>query len=544
MVMRRLSSVGRLEGSDGQEPPKEIPAFLDRRIRLVYEGKFDSMDGPVTVTRDHLENLAKRHNAGLSKLKRLASGELPIESNPAIQLDHSRSALVTVGRLRGDLELEEFEHPELGKVLSLVSNSRILGRENVERVLDGRWSEVSIGADFEKSRLEEVSFTPFPAAKGSSLLSRLREGVRVFEDSNGGKWEVTVELDPKTALYTATVDGRVIGTFQTEPAAQEAAEAELNELFKKSVTLGSAKVKLYKRLESKLRTYFKLKKKMSDEETDKKMKKLEEEDDEEELKKLAKEIDDEEAKEKEEEDKKKGEKLSAAKTKLTQLSTDFRSNAERTRLATRVATITHRLSTLRSAGKITPAEIKKINLTELAGKGDEAIDTVMKSYEDRQPVIMTGVFGSMKALSHAQLQSISKNRRLASLELERLQNIPSFSAGMTAEEKTKRLKELEDAAADEVNIHIDTDPHTDLGAMETEYNAVCKMMDEGKINEAKEVLKGWMGRMGAKGNYANPEPTMHEMSGQKLTSLQDEIVKLQQGFDEAMGLLESLATGT
>lgn len=544
MVMRRLSSVGMLEVVDTSNPPTEIPPYLDRKIRLVYEGQFDSMEGPVTVTRQHLEQLAKKHNAGLSKLRRLATGEIPLASNPSIQLDHSRSAINTVGRLHGNLELEEFDHPEHGRVLSLTSMSRILGRDNVERVLDGRWSEVSIGADFDNSKLEEVSFTPFPAAKGSSLLSRLRAGERVFEDSNGGKWKVTVEGDPVTGLFEAKIEGRSIGKFQTEDTAQQKAEEELNEIFKKSVTLGSAKVKLFKQLEARLRTYFKLKKNMSDKDCDDKMKKLEEEESEEELTKLAKEMDDDEAEEKKKEEEKKAEKLTATKTKITQLTSDFRSSAERTRLAAKSASITHRLSALRSSGKITPAEIKKINVEELAGKSDEAIATLMKSYEDRQPVIMTGVFGSMKALSHAELQNMSKTKRLRALELERLQNMPSFTSHLSAEQKAQLQKEYEDAAADEVNIHIDTDPHTDLGAMETEYNDVCKMMDDGKIDEAKKVLKGWMGRMGAKGDYANPEPTMHEISGSKLTSLQDEIVKLQQGFDEAMGLLESLATGT
>lgn len=533
MALKRLTAVGLLAADQTTETFTEIPASLDRRARLVYEGVFESMDGTVTVTREHLERLAKRHNKTMSKFKRLASGEVPIQMNPKVQLDHSRSASATIGRLFGDLEIEDFEIEDGKTVKCLMSPIRILGRENVEKVLDGRWSELSIGADFDKGELEEVSVTPFPAAKKASLLSRLKSGEQVFEDSDGGRWKVEVILDQATGLYEAMMDGRSLGKFQSEDAAMQHAEEELQNKFKESVKLGGPAQVKFKNLESRLRNFFKLSKKMTDEETDKKMKKLEEDEDEEELKKLAEEID-------EEEKKAKAEKLTAAKSSITRLAGDFRANADATRLAAKTAAISHRLSSLRSSGKVTPAEIKKINLTELAGKSEETVNALMKSYEDRQPVILVGTMGSMKALTHAQLDNIAKTKRLRAIEKERLENIPSFRAGV----KLAEGEGEQEGSPDEVNIHVDTDPHTDLGEMEADYMAICSMMDEGKIAEVKERLKGWMGRLASTGSYATPEPTMHEQSGTQLAALQTQIAQLQANFEEAIGLAESLASGS
>src|SRR3990172_904024 len=157
---------------DGEETLNQDKGYLDKPVMLVYCGKFESMDGPVEIKDEDIDNLASNHNSFLSKLSRLATGELPLKHAPPIQLDHSTSARDTVGRLVGDLKIGEHTLEDGSKVKSLLGTARILGRDNIERVQDGRWAHVSMGADLETHKLTELTITPFPAAGEASLLSR------------------------------------------------------------------------------------------------------------------------------------------------------------------------------------------------------------------------------------------------------------------------------------------------------------------------------------------------------------------------------------
>lgn len=494
MTIYRLKHSGAFETAEPQSLT-EIPSSLDKRARFVYAGRFMSMDGEVEVTREQLEKLVGSYNKGLAKLKRLANGA-PRLMQP-VQLDHTRSAKDTIGRLVGELSLEDWEMDDGTVVPAVYGNLRILGRENVERVLDGRWSELSIGADFEAGEVSELSVTPFPAAVGSSLLSKKGDD---GEDDKLSKEEDAVNREKLKKYLTGE-----------KKMSEEDAEKELNRL-------ANAKDK--------------------DE-----LKKLSDEADEHE-KKLAegKEEEDKKLSDGEEEEKKKKEdKLSAARASIKRLSTDFRAKAANANLALRSTKIMHRLSGLRSSGKVTPAEIKKMNVAELAGKSDEAVEAVLKSFEQRQPVIMVGAFGSMKAMSHGQLEDMAKQKRMRQLMAESRKNFSSLAQGDAPADKDQN--DAEDKLS-EPSIHLDTESqaNVDLAALESEYTSVCGLIDEGKTDEVKARLKTWMGRMAASGAFAVPEPTVHEESGAKLSALAADIAQLQAQFDEALGLAESLAS--
>ncbi len=173
-MLVRLKESGSIDPTEKADGDSEIS--IDRRAMLVYAGTFESMDGEVIVEPEHIKSLVKNHNSVLSKVKRLASGTVHLKHYPPIQLDHSTSARDTVGRLVGDLSVEDHETPDGKKVPAVFGMVRFLGKENVERVNDGRWTHLSIGADFEKGTVSELSVTPFPAAKQASLLSKVRLG--------------------------------------------------------------------------------------------------------------------------------------------------------------------------------------------------------------------------------------------------------------------------------------------------------------------------------------------------------------------------------
>lgn len=676
MTLVRLFNAGFIT-TEGQavDNIESIPNQLTRRARLVYEGEFESLDGPVKVTSDHLEKICQSYNGRLAKLKRLALGPVGVAHMPPVQLDHTRSARDTVGRLENaDLVVEDWTDEDGKTRKALYGNVRFLGRENVEKVLDGRWSTLSVGADFDSGKLDELSVTPFPAAERATLLARSRLSKQtVYEESDADGHRLEVIVDTVTGVYTAMVDGAAIGDYASEGAARTAckekarasiqnvklgyrenfvtevewngieatvykegknryylqannyrggggfdesftatsdAEAERKavEILKKAsrltraqlangekgyvevtidggrkmrysfdefrkITKSSAnsfidevvsrynnaggqarivwtlshidkdsimKLALYQRLRRHL------KKKMSDEEVDEKMNKLSEEEDEEELKKLAEEMDEEEKKElaeSEEKDsdehKEKMKKMSTARENIARLASDFRARKESAQLAAKAAEIGSRLSAIRASGRITPAEVKKIDIKQLASKSKEAIDAVLKSYEDRQPVILVGQLGSMKPMSLKEIEKAGKTARLTRLELETRKNMSLLKN--TVSEKLAEGEQ--EGSTDTVNVHIDTDPHTDLAGMDSDYTDMCRMMDEGKIAEAKERLKGWFDRMKKMGAYGMAEPTMHETSMSQLAALQADIEHLSKQFDEAMGLASSLADG-
>ena len=78
---------------------KEDSSQLEKKVMLVYTGKFNSLDGEVEIKDEDIEKLASNHNGMLASLKRLAVGDVPVKHYPPLQLDHSTSAKDTVGRL-------------------------------------------------------------------------------------------------------------------------------------------------------------------------------------------------------------------------------------------------------------------------------------------------------------------------------------------------------------------------------------------------------------------------------------------------------------
>jgi hypothetical protein len=162
-----------------------------KRALLCYAGKFASVDGDVEITADHLAHIVVRHNGKIDRLKE----SIRMADYPPVQLDHSTSARDTVGRLMGPLELGEHE----GNV-ALFGHVKILGSDNWEKVLDGRWTHLSIGADLETGDLLELTITPFPAARNATLLSTKGATVVIKETDEEMKARLAKEEEDKAKL--------------------------------------------------------------------------------------------------------------------------------------------------------------------------------------------------------------------------------------------------------------------------------------------------------------------------------------------------------
>lgn len=584
-----------LSGSFDQEEGKTQAdqSSLEKKALLVYTGKFNSMDGEVDITDKHIKKFVEIHNASTANL---SEGEKSLKHYPPIQLDHSTSAKDTVGRLVGPLVEGEHVMSDGKKVKALYGTAKILGKENVEKVNDGRWTHLSIGADLETGKINELTITPFPAAPNASLLKGKTNLTRVEYEQ---RFQSCVSHSGKSFDFKSTGFG-CEAHFKTEVEAHKAAVLLENDGFFQRVEFKKIKDDLYgvsakyatmdkivlknlggkmfeklmkfltgtKRLtedkakeemakmndeekakmaaeaeeeekkmrRGKLKEHLMKHKKMSEEDAEKhlaglddeKMSALETEKDEHE-KKMA-------AEENEKSEKAKMSKLSAAKASITKLSSEMKAQTEGVQLSVKKAKINVRLSGLQASGKITPAEIKKMDLAKLSAESDATVDAVLKTYADREPVILTGVYGSTKGVA---VGKVYKSTKMSSLEKDMLSSMPFTRMAMG-------LDKEEEAAQDTVNIHVDTDPHTDLAEVHKvaeEHMAKAHLaMDAGNHGEAKEHLRKLMEHykkhMGAIGE---PEHVSMESTEAEMSSIAQTVEKLQTQNRELLKLVEQLA---
>jgi len=480
-MLVRLRETGAIFDHTAREGDSE--GSVERRAMLVYAGKFESMDGEVTVTPAQLSALVETHNGLMGKVKRLASGEVPLKNYPPVQADHSTSAWDTVGRVIGDLELDFYENEDGDQVPAIFGNVRFLGKDNVERVKDGRWTHLSVGADFDKSKLSELTVTPFPAAKGASLLKQGETKVDPEKDDDDDKEQVDMNR-------------------------------------------------------AKLKKYLMDTKKMSEKDADEELDKLSADDKKEDLDKLSAEEDEHGKKlsaentEKEEKEKKeKEEKLTAARTELTRLSTDFRATHDGARLAAAKGRILTRLSKLRSEAKVTPAEIKKLDITKLAASSPDAIEAVLATYEAREPVIQVGQIGSTKS---EHLSAVQAKTRMSRLEAETRANMPLLAKM----DKGRRLSEG-GAPTDAPVPAVHEEPNQTL-TFDAEYTHICQMIDQGNGVGAKDALKALIQRMASGAAAADGADTNTLETENQLSALSAAVEKMQTQFDGIVKLSSSL----
>lgn len=436
----KLNAVGYLDG-EGKDVSDSV---YERPVMLVYEGEFDSMDGPVTITPVHIHLLAKNHNALLERVKRLVTGDIPMRDCPPLQLDHSPSASHTIGRLVGALTVGNIDLDGESK-LALFGVARFLGRENVEKAKDGRYTHVSIGADLEDGNVNELSVTPFPAAPKASLLSK-----NSHEPEEKGMHE---------KLKKHLMEHRKLSEQDAEKLSKDMLSHHMKHM-------GKSEDEMSKYMAAA---------------DDGECKRMAEEHDEH-LKKLAAPAP------KDEEEKK-----LARKNDFTKLASGIRSGASSFRLELKKSTVAARLARFRSEAKITPAELKKLDIAKIAALDEVAMEAALSTFDAREPVLR---FGSLTGSNKAEtVEAITKKYRLARMELESRMNMPSKRTeavsrlAKLAEEEKKELAEVGNANEN------DAPPKGMLTKLS--YDELVAMLDDKKKHEElKRHLKHMMDHHG------------------------------------------------
>lgn len=325
---------------------------LEKQAMFVYEGKFDSASGEVEITKPILEKLAQNHNLALAKLSQ--AGVIEMRNCPPLQVDHSTSGWDTVGRVVGQLSIGEFEGKTalLGKIL-------VLGAENVDRVKDGRWTHLSIGADLDAGKLNELTITPFPAAPNASILKKFHD--KYLSKGDHGMDELKKHLMEAEKMSEKDADEKLSKMTDDE-------KKELSEKLPKDKPTPTDELS---------------EEKPKDDDDDKKDKKKDE---------LSEEKDESEKDVKPKEPKE-DKKLAAAKKKFAKLSVGFKKTAQKVQLESKRVQLSSRLSALTTKGKMTPAEIKSLDLDKLSALPDDAVDYMFEVFNKRLPVVAMGQFG-------------------------------------------------------------------------------------------------------------------------------------------------------
>lgn len=520
----RLNAVGYIDQS--QVGVDISPTVYERPVMMVYTGDFDSMDGPVTITEQHIDLLVKNHNSLIERVKRLVNGDLPMKDCPPLQLDHSALATHTIGRVVGPL-VKGFVNINGEERVALFGNARFLGGENVEKARDGRYTHVSIGADLEDGILNELSVTPFPAAPNASLLSKKR-----LSKHNDVEYEV-VEIDP--GEYDIFING--------EKVSHHAGTAEeVDSEAKRYIDHEKGEKNMHEKLKRHLMEH----KKMSHDDAEKlsreclahhmkhmgmdeeKMGKHMSEAKDEELKRMSDEHDEHNKKmskmneDKEKEEKDKEAKMSAARGDFTKLALNIKKGTSDISVELRRSGIASKLAKLRSEGKITPAEIRKLDTVKMAAMSDEMSAVMLSTFDAREPVVR---FGSLAGTNKAEnIEAITKKYRLARIELESRLNM-SLKSG----EAKAKLAKLSEDEKKELSEATEGKEEPSKGMLtKLTYDELSGMVDDKeKHEELKKHLKHMMDHHGVE----VPEHSEEHMS--KLAKKQAE---LQTHLDQLIAL--------
>lgn len=455
--------------------------MYERDAVLVYPGVFKTMTGEVvTVTPADIDRLCGDRQDVYTKL--LAGGDVTYDQLAPIQTDHSRSSWDTVGRV-----MRTFKGIYKGQK-ALYGRLRFLGEDAVSRAKDGRWTHLSVAANFETGFLKELTVTPFPAAGGAILLSEgdpmnpklvayLMKAKNLSEaDATKALTEMTEECRNDLVKLSegtdpGTGDGpRPLGDAVTPPPAAEVTPAAVATPPAKE--LGGADDPAVK-------------------------------------------------------------KFAAARGKISELARNLRRGSKDLGRDVRVAQLSERFSALRSEGKISPAEVKKVDVVKLSEASPEAQELVLKSYADRQPVIFMGQYGTTVAPSATTaLRKTVDDKMLA----EMAQDMKFSSSAV------KHLAEEAAPSAPGTNGSMNlTDSGVPQASAMNHFKHLSKLMEEGKHDECKSYLMKCLSEDGgAVAPSVDPESEKRMSAvAENFKKLQNQVDDLVKVFAEAAGLEES-----
>ena len=159
--------------------------ILDVKVLVLYPYyvEADANGNSFDIKKEDVQAIHDNYNKTVkfkwSKLQKIGK-DIPIkyvEHAPNL-LDHDPKATNVTGRVIGELEIVE-----KGSDPYLFAKIRVKGKDNVERVKDGRFSQVSIGFDPKTHELFEISWVVNGAIPGAQAIMSERHSGHIHSDT-------------------------------------------------------------------------------------------------------------------------------------------------------------------------------------------------------------------------------------------------------------------------------------------------------------------------------------------------------------------------
>lgn len=494
--------------------PEDTPDSIYREATIVYVGDHASAKhGVVPVREKHIDRVVEYHNSRMQKVKRFVSGPVPVHLLPPIQLDHSKKSIHTIGRLVG--EVWKGSHQKIlsdgSFVPALKGVMNILGRRNVTACKDGRMASISGGIDFDIGKIWEITIAPFAAAEEASLL-------------NGTTGE---EATVKEFILKFLTRVKKLSAKDAETKFESMTDEEKKSLEAeaKKIDDDEAEEKRKKELAGDTTDDGTSQSGETDEQKEARLKKEKEDAEAEKAKELAAATEAERVRQ-----------LAAAPpagaiqltanvaSQVKELCAELRVKSfPAAELSVRRSLIAIRLDAIRRDGRITPVEYGKIDLSRLASSKQETVEAVLKSYEDREPAILAGMYGSVKAANLSEMAALVEMANKKDLEAEVRGDMSSTRTGGA---------ELEGGAAASVagaGASHDSGIAQLARALDSNQRKVLELVGAGQYKEAIKELAGLAG--------LQAEEVGPSTSAVELTALASSLSQVQNGFDRLVKLL-------
>lgn len=191
-------------------------------------------------------------------------------------------------------------------------------------------------------------------------------------------------------------------------------------------------------------------------------------------------------------------KLAEMQKSLTTLTTKITEANKSMKLAKKESEVTHRLTGLMRSGKLTPAEMKKMDVKNLASLDEKSLNTVLSTIEAMEPKIMAGQRGSTDSMD---VSTIAKNLTKANLkklksetmnDMRKLSGKKLFDKEEEIEDKEHKMaaEEIQAPKKDEHAVSGQEGDEVQLKKMYEDQSAHHETMkahlEAGNIEEAKK----------------------------------------------------------
>lgn len=136
-------------------------------------------------------------------------------------------------------------------------------------------------------------------------------------------------------------------------------------------------------------------------------------------------------------------KLNAMKESLTTMSKKVVATNNNVKLAKKKGEVSHRLMSLVKAGKLTPAEYKKMDINKLATLSDDALNASLSVVEAMEPKVMVGQKGSTAAVDFSSIGKAMGERKVKSLKSEIKKDMMKLSGAKLGFKKDEDIEDKE-----------------------------------------------------------------------------------------------------